>query len=370
MQYGSCIRGVGAYLPEEVRGNDWWPKEWVESWVRKNKGPLNRLEEAGMAGEEFLHPLLRAALKEIEGDPFDGLKERRVAPADMLPSDMEIIAAKEAMQDAGVSPEEIGLVMTFSMPSDHISDTTANRVHHELGLVNATAYGIHVYCFSLNAMMNIAHQFIANGVHKYVLLLTSCKWSNGLDYTTSMSVMSGDAATGWVLGRCKEGEGFLTASEHTESEYHDTLLWVNRPAALAPRSPYAFGPDQNQARLFFSANNPSKGARMVARIPYWAEISGTAALKAAGWTGDDVDLYIPNAATVWYGPLSAKVLGIKPEAIEDNILRYGHMGGSNLPVNLYEAVKRGRTKPGTRILFFGHGAGCSFGSFTFQWPAD
>lgn len=111
-------------------------------------------------------------------------------------------------------------------------------------------------------------------------------------------------------------------------------------------------------------------AHIIARIPYWAEKSGSAALEKAGWTGADVDLFVPNAATVWYGPVAAKVLGISPDALEDHILRYGHMGGSNLPVNLYEAVKKGRTKPGTKVLFFGHGAGCSFGSMTYTCPTD
>jgi 3-oxoacyl-[acyl-carrier-protein] synthase-3 len=185
-----------------------------------------------------------------------------------------------------------------------------------------------------------------------------------------MSVMSGDGATAWVMGPCREGEGSLEFSAFSETEYHDSLLWVNRPPALGPRAPYAFGPSQNQSQLFFSAVKPLDASRVVARVPYWAEKAGRSALEKTGWTGKDVDLFVSNAATVWYSPIACRLLGIDPSAAEDNTVLYGNMGGTNLPINLYEAWRKGRIKPGTRILFFGHGAGCSFGAATLSWPTD
>lgn len=366
---GTCIRGIGAYIPEERRPNEWWPKEWVEQWVSKQKGLLNRLSEAGQSGEDFVHPLLQEALKEIGDDPFVGLRDRRVAPPDMRPSDMELAAAREAMENAGVGPDDIGLVMTFSAPTDYMQFPNAWRVNQELGMTKALAFGMQAACFSINAMMHIAHRFISCGVHNHALLITSCKYSDILDYTTSMSVQSGDGAAAFVLGPCKEGEGINTVYERSNTEFHDALTMVERPPVISERSPYSFGPNQNQARRFISAVKPALAAKLIAGVPFWAEEAGKAALSAAGWRGSDVDLLITNAATAWYAPVVARVLDVAPEAIEENTLEYGNMAGTNLPVNLYTAWKKGRTKPGSRVLFFGHGGGASFGAITYVWPS-
>src|SRR3954462_10518095 len=105
------ILGLGAYLPPEVRGNDWWPQSVVSKWVAKRAE--GRAKHAGAIPENLTPGMARVmkAVQEIENDPFQGAVSRHVLPEGMLSSDMEQRAAEQAIASAGIDPAEIDLVL-------------------------------------------------------------------------------------------------------------------------------------------------------------------------------------------------------------------------------------------------------------------
>ena len=126
------ILGVGVFLDDEVRRNDWWSPQFVAQW--RERGTRSMLHD--IASNET-GPGALAAIKYLAAladDPFKGARERRVAPHDLPSSEMETRAAREAIQRAGVSPSDIELVLVHSTTPDYLNTPNACKIHHALGL--------------------------------------------------------------------------------------------------------------------------------------------------------------------------------------------------------------------------------------------
>jgi len=326
MTHGAYISGVGAYLPEEIRTNAFWPPEVVASWQKKNKGIVERIWEEAEQKAQYFHPAVLEEMAKKDKDTFKGFKERRVAPRDMLPSQMEMHAAKQALADAGVKPDQVGLVMTFSLPPDHFNIPTAFKLQNQLGLANAMAFELNAICNSMIAMINVATQFVASGTCEHVLAVISTKYSDIQDYTSSMSVWAGDGAGAVVISRCKKDEGVLAVVNKADGTFHDSILIVERQPHLKQSSRYNFGEQPREVRYYLTAANPAKGAEMIGRIPHWIATDCKAALDAAGMTSNDVDLLVTNAAAPWYAPSVARILEVPMSKVEDNVESFNNMG--------------------------------------------
>src|SRR4051812_35696889 len=101
------ILGIGSFLPDQVRRNDWWPRPLVDAWRSKR---INRMTRGavpeGMAATDGIRLVLEE-MEKLAGDPFDGGVERRVMPEGMTSCDMETLAAQRALADAAIAPGEI-----------------------------------------------------------------------------------------------------------------------------------------------------------------------------------------------------------------------------------------------------------------------
>src|SRR5262249_9705113 len=130
------IWAVGAYLPDHVRTNDWWPKEIVAAWGERSTGKLDRpaegLDELGAEGTR----VVLEAMAEYRRDPFRGSRERRIIADGTLTSEMELAAARTAIARAGVDPQEIDLLLGTSNLPDYLMVPNACRIHEELKLAS------------------------------------------------------------------------------------------------------------------------------------------------------------------------------------------------------------------------------------------
>lgn len=364
MAGGSTILGIGAYIPEQIRTNDWWPASLVKAWEKKT---VVNLEQSKEEAPESLHPVLREELEKIKGDPFGGTRERRVAPPEMLPSDMEMAACREAIADARLQPEDIDLVMSFSLPTDTLLLPNMFKLHHQLGLKNARCIGVSAICHSFLTMMDVAHQYIASGSIRNALLVVSTKYSDLMDYTSTLSVAAGDGAVAAVMGPCPAGSGVRVSKHYCDSVYHDSMIMIRRPPSRPPTSPYPFGPVQSNERLFFSVYQPKAARELVGSVPVWAERLKQSLFTEGPLKVDEIDLLATNAAFVWYSPVMARIFGIPAERVEDNVLSFSNMGAVNLPMNLYKAQRSGRIRHGDTVLLVGHGGGASYGAIALDW---
>ncbi len=128
------IYGVGVYLPEVVRTNDWWPAETVARWNQKTDGKLDRPASSSKEEELAGSRIVLEEMSKFRGDPFKGFRERRIMPEGMLTSTMEIEAGKRALDAAGVKAEDIDVLLTYSTLPDYHMVANAASVHHGLGL--------------------------------------------------------------------------------------------------------------------------------------------------------------------------------------------------------------------------------------------
>jgi 3-oxoacyl-[acyl-carrier-protein] synthase-3 len=367
MQRSTTILGMGAYIPEEVRTNQWWPEALVRDWGRKERGNVINLQESRQDEPSSLHPALIEELEKIKGDPFGGTKERRVAPPEMLPSQMELAACREAIADSGVDPDRIGMIMAFSLPPDSLFTPNVFKLHHELGLKNARAVGINVICHSFMTSMDLLHHQIANGAFDYALIVTSTKYSAVMDYTSSISVAAGDGAVAAVLGPCPKGKGILVSKHHSDTRFHDSMHVLRRPPSRPTLPAFSWGETQTIERPYFTVTDAKMGRGIVAAIPVIGEQLKREILDEQGISPDQISLLATNAAFSWYSPVLSKVFGIPMERVEDNVASFSNMGTVNLPMNLYLARKKQRLKDGELVLLIGHGGGLSYGGILMRW---
>ncbi|MDF2950130.1 MAG: 3-oxoacyl-(acyl-carrier-protein) synthase related protein, partial [Sedimentibacter sp.] len=367
-QRNMSIIGLGAYIPDEVRTNAFWSDSLVEKWSGRKKDKTNFLhlgKEDNTKKSDDMHPLLSEELNKYTGDPFVGMKERRVSR--VLPSEMERKACEEALKDAKLNPNEIDLFMCFSLPSDRVLPPNIYKLHYELGLVNANCFEICSICNSSLTMLDIADQYIKTHKANKVLIVVSTTYSSIMDYSSSVSVMAGDGAAAIVLRNCPEDKGFEDIYTAVDSQFHDSMT-VQRRAPLRKETPsFEFGEIQSSEKMFFTINDPQKSQLLISKIPFWAEEVKKNLFDKRYYSPSNVDLIVTNAATAWYSTVIARILNISSEKIEDNILEFSNMGAVNLLMNLYTAYKKGRLKNDDKVLFFSHGGGASYGAAILKW---
>ena len=199
------ILGIGGFLPAEVRSNAWWPSAVVDAWRERVGATRAVLGNTGAADSPAPSIGVRRVLAAIEKageDIYQGSSERRVMPDGMLSSEMEIAAARDAIEQSGVLTSDVGLVLAHSHCPDFIGVPDACTVHQALGLppkcITLSADG------SFNSFLlqlSLAETMIASGVVRCALLVQSSASSRLVDPGDPSSLVFGDCATAVVVGR-------------------------------------------------------------------------------------------------------------------------------------------------------------------------
>jgi len=147
-----AFQGIGSFLPEEVRTNDWWPDRVVTEWTKTALDSRPRIEDAIASAPTQGQRAVLEAMLGVQADPFRGVRQRRVMDARMESSGMEVEAARRAIQAAGVRPDEIDVLLTHSMVPDDIGIPNSVVVHDKLGLgdhcLTTTVEGTCTHCSS------------------------------------------------------------------------------------------------------------------------------------------------------------------------------------------------------------------------------
>src|SRR5262245_38623146 len=130
MESRAGIWGIGAYLPENVRRNDWWPESVLARWREK---AMHKVDSVAAPMTDGVQRRLAAMMK-YKGDMFNGAKERRIMRADQTSSDMEVEAARKALENAQCDPSEIDAIVVYSACADYLAAPNACVVHQRLGL--------------------------------------------------------------------------------------------------------------------------------------------------------------------------------------------------------------------------------------------
>jgi len=287
-----------------------------------------------------------------------GIKQRRLASKQEAASDLATKAAKQALNDAGLKPESVDLIIVATITPDMQFPSTACFVQANLGAKNAACLDISAACAGFLYGIVTAQQFIAQGTYKNALVIGSEILSSITDCKDrNTCVLFGDGAGAAVLAEVKSG-GILSTYIGTDGTKAD-LLMIPGGGSRNPTSHKSI--DEQLHYIKMQGNELFKLAVMLMTE------AARVALKRAGLACSDVDLIIPHQANVRIIMAMAKKLGLPPEKIYLNIEKYGNMSSASTATALCEAVKKGRVKKGDIVLLDAFGAGLVWGACVIKW---
>jgi len=287
-----------------------------------------------------------------------GIKERRLASDAEATSDLAIKAAREALKDAMLAPEELDLIIVATITPDMPFPSVASIVQNALLAKKAAAFDISAACAGFVYALSIAHQFIASGTYRNALVIGAEKLSAVTDWKDrNTCVLFGDGAGACVFSEVKAG-GIVSTYLGCDGS---NLGLLNIPAGGSRNPASQKTIENNMHYIKMEGNELFKIA-----VKTMTEAALTV-LKQAGMTFKDVDLIIPHQANSRIIMAVAKKLKIPEDRIYLNIEKYGNMSSASTVTALVEAVKEGRVKRGDTILLDCFGAGLVWGASIINW---
>ncbi|MFI9825804.1 3-oxoacyl-ACP synthase III family protein [Streptomyces sp. NPDC052013] len=356
------ILGIGTYIPEEVRSNDYWPQriqlEWAER-RRRNAG-LAAVMEADSPLKTTTSPgeqIITSELERSKGDTFQGVKERRVMPDGMASSDMEMLAAQQALTHSQIRPNDIDFILTHSLVPDRLGFPNACILQRALevperSLVMATEGASN----SFQQQLTLGRGLIQSGLFRYGLVIQSAAPSRLLHIEDQISVTLGDGAAATVIGPVPKGYGILGSAHCSDGS-------INPTATCDPiGSPWYSG-----ERNVFHVVDARQGRRMLLRV---ADISAqviTEALKQGGQSSSNVDFYASHQGADWMRRVTQEYSGLHRAKFVDTFSWTGSLWSANLPYQLSEGLRLGLIKDGDLVAMFSGGTGITWSSTVLRW---
>jgi 3-oxoacyl-[acyl-carrier-protein] synthase III len=288
-----------------------------------------------------------------------GIRERRIAPADMGAAEMGARAARIAMERAGVQAGEIDVIVVSTATPDRLLPSTACDMQALLGATNAAAYDLSAACSGFLYGLAAAEGHIAAGRAEIALVVSTEKMSGIVDWEDrSTCVLFGDGAGAAVVRRSANGRGMLSNFIRSDGTLAE-LLW--RPAG-GVTVPFSETVLMDKSYL----------VRMAGREVFRAAVRSMAeaadqALVKAGLTADDIDLLVPHQANIRIIEATARYANVPMDKVYVNVDRYGNMSSATIPVALDEAVEQKRIETGSNILMVAFGAGFTWASSVVRW---
>ncbi|MFN2143794.1 MAG: 3-oxoacyl-ACP synthase III family protein [Anaerolineales bacterium] len=293
-----------------------------------------------------------------------GILQRRWMSEDQTTSDLIVEASKKALDKAGISPEQLDLVIVSTDTPDYLSPSTSIVVQHKLGAENAGCYDVNSACAGWVTALDQGARYLATEPSaKYVLVTGGYGMSRFLNFQDKKTAnLFADGAGAALLGVGDE-PGFLASNLLAKGEFHDALGiytgGVNRPATL--ENVKEFGPPVVEfVRKFPKTFNTE----------YWPKLV-KGALDKVGLTYDDVGMYFwtqLNLRTIEY------MMDLLEQPIEKTYWvmdKWGYTGSPCVAMALDDAINHGKgPKPGDVIVFCASGGGISMASSVWKWTAE
>lgn len=288
-----------------------------------------------------------------------GIRERRHAPPDMATSDMAIAAAQRAMQAAGVTVDDIDLLVLGTFTPDYLLPQTATTVQHKLGL-NCPAMDLAAACAGFMYSLITAAQYVGNGAAKCALVIGADTNSRALNPDDKKTYpLFGDGAGAVILTPGSDEQGFLAYTLGADGSGVDVLL---RP--------------MGGAKIPFDPKKCSSGypwlLEMDGRPVFkWAvrllEDTFAQVLEGAGIDRDAVKLWLLHQANQRIIDVAVESVGIDRDKVPVHLDRYGNTSGGSIPIALDESLAEGKLSRGDVAMFCGFGAGLSWGTALMRW---
>lgn len=288
-----------------------------------------------------------------------GIRERHLADGAEVTSDLAAKAAMQALDRAGVEPEEVELIVCGTTSADMQFPSTGVFVQHKIGAKQAGAFDVWAACTGSLYSLSIGAQFIQTGKYRTVLCVGAELLSRITDYTDrGTCILLGDAAGAAVLRPSEDHSGIVDIELAADGQYWELLY------GPGGGSKYPATHETVNKRLHYVKMKGNEVFKVAVR----AMGDCTAGLLAKhGIHPADVDLFIPHQANMRIIQALAKRLDFPMEKVYVNIDRYGNTGAASIYVALDEAVQLGRLKTGDLLLFAAFGGGFTWGAGLVRW---
>ncbi|WIY62355.1 beta-ketoacyl-ACP synthase III [Bacillus arachidis] len=304
------ILGIGRYVPEKVVTNQDLEKimDTSDEWIRTRTG----------------------------------IAERRIADDTIDTSYMAVEAAKKALEDAGISGEQIDLILVATVTPDQSFPAVACVIQEQIGAKHAAAMDLSAACAGFMYGMITAQQFIQTGTYKNILVVGSDKLSKIVDWNDrNTAVLFGDGAGAVVMGAVSEGKGILS---------------------------FELGADGSGGKHLYQDEYVMMNGREV--FKFAVRQLGDSCLRViekAGLTKEDVDFLVPHQANIRIMESARERLNLPQEKMSTTIEKFGNTSASSIPIAIVEELQNGRIQDGDLIILVGFGGGLTWGAVALRW---
>ena len=314
----AVLRGCGAYLPKKILTNDDLARtvETSDDWIRERTG----------------------------------IRQRHIVQEGEVTSDLAVEAAKEALQAAALTPNDIDLIVVATTTPDLTFPSTAAIVQAKLGVELGAAFDIQAVCTGFIYALSTAEKFLASGQHNRALVIGAETFSRILDWEDrSTCVLFGDGAGAFLLEAQEKdeagGRGVLNSYLRCDGRLVD-LLYVDGGVSST----------QSTGHVKMQGNKVFREA--VVRISQAME----QVMADASITPEDIDWFVPHQANERIIKGVVKKLDLRDEQVISTISGQGNTSAASIPLAFHAGVKDGRIKPGDMVLFEGMGGGLTWGA--------
>jgi 3-oxoacyl-[acyl-carrier-protein] synthase-3 len=318
------IKGTGAYVPSKVVKNDFFESIGSsDEWIFKNLG----------------------------------IKERRISNGETT-SDLAYKAGQRAIEDAGLTPLDIDLIILATATPDRPAPSCASFVQEKLEAQNAVAFDLSAVCSGALFATTTGVQFIKTGMYQNVLVIGADTFSNITDWTRRDAVFFGDGAGAMVLSRTTKDKGFIDFLLHTDGRGKEHFT-IPAGGSEQPASNHSVKTRQH----FFQMNGPEVFKTAVEVVPKCIiEI-----LKKNNLSTDDIKFVLPHQPSIKILEEIAKKIGMPFSKVKTNMDRYANTSGGTIPIILDEVHKNKEFTEGDLLLFAAIGAGWTWGAALYKW---
>jgi 3-oxoacyl-[acyl-carrier-protein] synthase-3 len=325
----TVILGSGAYAPERVLTNAELSKivDTSDEWIRTRSG----------------------------------IRERRIAAPGEATSDMGAQAARRALEDAGLKPSDIDLLIVATITPDLPMPATACIIQQKVGVPTTAA------CFDLNAActgflyaLDTACAMLSSGRYRHALIIGVEKLSVIVDWKDRTTcVLFGDGAGAVVIGiKPESGRGLLGTKLGAFGESVD-LLCIPGGGSSAPATPASIAAGSHFIKM--------KGKEVFKLAVRVMDEAARDILEQHRLHADQISLVIPHQANLRIIEAISQYLGLPMDRFFVNVDRYGNTSAASIPIALDEARRTGRIKSGDLTLLVAFGAGLTYGSALIRW---
>ena len=320
----AVVKGVGHYLPERIVPNSEFEAtlETSDEWIRTRSG----------------------------------IERRHFAAEDQTTSDLAVEAAKAALTNAGLEPDDIDAIVVATSTPDLTFPSVGTMVQNKLGMTRGFGFDVQAVCAGFVYALTSANALILSGQADRVLVIGAETFSRIMDWTDrSTCVLFGDGAGALVL-EAVEGEGtnddrgILSADLNSDGRYKD-MLFVDGGVSSTGTS----GKLRMQGNALFR--------QAVEKLSSTAHT----ALDKVGLAHQDIDWIVPHQANIRIIQGTAKKLGVSMDNVIVTVQDHGNTSAASIPLALSVGVTNGQIKPGDLLVTEAIGGGLAWGAVVLRW---